>query len=135
MRFLRDKQAKVATAPDGQMSLTDPDARSMATSGRATGIVGYNMQLAVDTGHLLILAHDMSNEGHDRSLVVPLGLHAKEATQAVEITILADRGYFNGEQVLTCDGTGVSNGERRLTPLRSEIIIVHVLIQSGGNER
>jgi len=107
MRSLNDMQAKVATAPDGQISLTDPDARSMATSGRGTGIVGYNVQLAVDTEHHLIMAHDVSNEGHDRSQLVPMGLRAKEAAQAVEITILADRGYFNGEQVLACDGTGV----------------------------
>ncbi|MBV8400242.1 MAG: IS1182 family transposase [Acetobacteraceae bacterium] len=107
MQFLNDMKAKVATAPDGQISLTDPDARSMATSGRGTGIVGYNVQLAVDTEHHLIMAHDVSNEGHDRSQLVPMGLQAKDAAQAVEITILADRGYFNGEQVLACDGTGV----------------------------
>ena len=107
MQFLNDMKAKAATAPDGQISLTDPDARSMATSGRGTGIVGYNVQLAVDTEHHLIMAHDVSNEGHDRSQLVPMGLQAKDAAQAVEITILADRGYFNGEQVLACDGTGV----------------------------
>jgi transposase len=107
MQFLKEMQAKVGAAPDGQISLTDPDARSMATSGRGTGIVGYNVQLAVDTEHHLIMAHEVVNEGHDRSQLVPMGLGAKDAAQATEITILADRGYFNGEQVLACDGTGV----------------------------
>ena len=70
-------EAKVAAAPDGQVSLTDPDARSMATSGRGTGIVGYNVQVAVDTQHHLILAHDVVNDGHDRTQLVPMGRQAR----------------------------------------------------------
>ena len=56
-----------ATIADHQVSLTDPDARSMATSGRGTGIVGYNVQTAVDAKHHLIVAHDVTNLGHDRT--------------------------------------------------------------------
>ncbi len=85
----------------------------MATSGRGTGIVGYNVQLAVDTEHHLIMAHEVVNEGHDRSQLVLMGLGAKDAAQATEITILADRSYFNSEQVLACDGTGVLPACRR----------------------
>jgi transposase len=107
MQFLKEMQKKVEAAPDGQISLTDPDARSMATSGRGTGIVGYNVQLAVDTQHHLIMAHQVINEGHDRSQLVPMGSQAKDAADVGEITILADRGYFNGDQVLACEGTGV----------------------------
>src|SRR5579872_6219124 len=98
MQFLKEMEAKVAAAPDGQISLTDPDARSMATSGRGTGIVGYNVQVAVDTQHHLIMAHEVVNEGHDRTQLVPMGRQAREAADAAEITVLADRGYFNGEQ-------------------------------------
>jgi hypothetical protein len=98
MQFLREMEAKVEAASDGQVSLTDPDARSMATSGRGTGIVGYNVQVAVDTQHHLIMSHEVVNDGHDRTQLVPMGRQAKEAAGTAEITVLADRGYFNGEQ-------------------------------------
>jgi len=67
MRHLSQIGARLKQAQDGQISLTDPDARSMATSGRGTGIVGYNVQAAVDTRHHLIVAHEVTNVGHDRS--------------------------------------------------------------------
>ena len=107
MRFLKDMQRAVEAAPDQQVSLTDPDARSMATSGRGTGIVGFNVQIAVDAKHHLILAHEVTNEGHDRTQRVLMGVSAQQATRCTEITILADRGYFSGDQVLACAGTGV----------------------------
>src|ERR1700693_5505948 len=107
MQSLREIGKQVEAAPDKQVSLTDPDARSMATSGKGTGIVGYNVQTAVDTEHHLIIAHEVTNLGHDRTQLVPMGLKAQEATGNEEITVLADRGYFNGEQVLACENTGV----------------------------
>src|SRR5439155_25076850 len=67
MRRLEQIGEQMAKAPDGQISLTDPDARSMATSGRGTGVVGYNVQTAVDDKHHLIVAHEVTNVGHDRS--------------------------------------------------------------------
>ena len=107
MQFLKAMQRAVEAAPDQQVSLTDPDARSMATSGRGTGIVGYNVQTAVDTKHHLIVAHEVVNEGHDRTQLLPMGISAQQATGCKEITVLADRGYFNGDQVLACEDTGV----------------------------
>jgi len=107
MQFLKEMEQQVQAAPDKQVSLTDPDARSMATSGRGTGMVGYNVQTAVDAEHHLIVAHEVTNLGHDRTQLAPMALKAKEATGCEEITSLADRGYFNGEQVLACEGTGV----------------------------
>ncbi|GJE36078.1 transposase [Methylobacterium persicinum] len=85
MAFLREMEAQVETADDGQVSLTDPDARSMATSGRGTGIVGYNVQIAVDPEHHLVVAHEVINEGHDRTQLVPMGDRAKQATDAEAI--------------------------------------------------
>lgn len=95
-------------APDGQISLTDPDARSMATSGRGTGIVGYNVQTAVDAKHHLIVAHEVTNVGHDRTQLASMAKQARSATGHNELTVLADRGYFSGEQILECDKAGIS---------------------------
>ena len=107
MQALKAMEQQVQAAPDKQVSLTDPDARSMATSGRGTGMVGYNVQTAVDAEHHLIVAHEVTNLGHDRTQLEPMALKAQAATGCEELTALADRGYFNGEQVLACEGTGV----------------------------
>jgi transposase len=98
---------QVEAMPDKQVSLTDPDARSMSTSGRGTGMVGYNVQTAVDTEHHLIVAHEVTSLGHDRTQLEPMGLKALEVIGSPELAALADRGYYNGEQVLACEGTGV----------------------------
>jgi len=107
MQSLKEMEQQVQAAPDQQVSLTDPDAHSMAMSGRGTGMVGYNVQTAVDAEHHLIVAHEVTNVGHDRTQLAPIALKAQEATGCEEITALADRGYFNGEQVLAFEGTGV----------------------------
>jgi len=107
MQALKAMERTVQAAPDKQVSLTDPDARSMATSGRGTGVVGYNVQIAVDAEHHLIVAHEVTNLGHDRTQLEPMALKAQAATGCEDLTALADRGYFNGEQVLACEGTGV----------------------------
>lgn len=107
MQVLQARGQQVEAAPDGQVSLTDPDARSMATSGKGTGMVGYNVQAAVDAEHHLIVAHAVTNIGSDRAQLAPMGLLAQEATGCATLTVLADRGYLNGEQVLACEGTGV----------------------------
>ena len=106
MQALKAMEQQVQAAPDQQVSLTDPDARSMATSGRGTGMVGYNVQTAVDAEHHLIVAHEVTNQGHDRQQLAPMALKARAATGCNEIVVLADRGYFSGEQVLACEDTG-----------------------------
>ena len=107
MQSLKEMERQVQAAPDQQVSLTDPDARSMATSGRGTGVVGYNVQTAVDAEHHLIVAHEVTNVGNDRAQLEPMGRKARDATGCGEVTALADRGYFNGEQILACEGTGI----------------------------
>ena len=98
----------VHAAPDQQVSLTDPDARSMATSGRGSGIVGYNVQAAVDAQHHLIVAHEVSNVGNDRTQLANMAGQAKVAMGAGTLDVLADRGYFSGEEVLACEPLGVT---------------------------
>jgi transposase len=107
MQSLKEMEQKVQAAPDKQVSLTDPHARSMATSGKGTGIVGYNVQTAVDADHPLIVAHEVTNSGSDRAQLAPMGVKAQQATGCKEVTVLADRGYFSGDQVLACENTGV----------------------------
>jgi transposase len=100
--------AQMQEAPDGQVSLTDPDARSMATSGRGTGIVGYNVQTAVDAKHHLIVVHEVTNVGHDRTHLASMAKQARGATGQEHLSVLADRGYFNGEEILQCEQAGIS---------------------------
>lgn len=107
MQSLKKMGKRIEASPDKQVSLTDPDARSMATSGKGTGIVGYNVQIAVDAEHHLIVAHEVTNVGSDRGQLTPMGCKAREATGSEEVTVLADRGYDNGDEVLACEGTGV----------------------------
>jgi transposase len=107
MQSLKAMERQVEEAPDKQISLTDPDARSMATSGKGTGVVGYNVQIAVDAEHHLIVAHEVTNVGTDRSQLAAMGGKARDATGCEEVTVLADRGYYNGEEVLACEGKGV----------------------------
>ena len=79
MQHLREIEIELGKQPDQQLSLTDPDARSMATSGRGTGMVGYNVQVAADTKHHLIVATEVTNEGHDRGSLWSMAQHSREA--------------------------------------------------------
>lgn len=104
---LKNIETQLQEAPDKQISLTDPDARSMATSGRGTGMVGYNVQTAVDTQHHLIVAHEVTNVGHDRNQLANMAKQAKTAMGADELNVVADRGYFNSEEILKCQEAGI----------------------------
>ena len=101
-------ERQVLASPDGQISLTDPDSRSMATSGRGSGVVGYNVQTAVDTEHHLIVAHEVTNVGSDRSQLASTAKAAKEVLQVEKLDAVADRGYFNGEEIKACDDAGIT---------------------------
>jgi hypothetical protein len=102
---LKEKLAKLASelerlkaiekamqaSPDHQISLTDPDSRSMATSGRGSGVVGYNVQVAVDTQHHLIVVHEVTNTGSDRSQLANIATQAKEVLGADHLDVVSDR--------------------------------------------
>ena len=108
MARLKKLEVRMLAAPDEQISLTDPDARSMATSGRGTGMVGYNVQTAVDTQHHLIVAHEVTNLGYDRTQLSPMSKQAKEAIGVDQLDVVADRGYYKGEEILACDKAGIT---------------------------
>jgi transposase len=107
MRELQEMESAVETAPDRQISLTDPDARAMATNGKGTGLVGYNVQAAVDARHHLVVAHEVTNVGHDRTQLANMARQAQAATGIDDLRALADRGYFSGEEILACEQAGV----------------------------
>ena len=106
MQRLKALEGQMNDAPDQQLSLTDPDARSMMTRG--AGIVGYNVQTAVDTEHHLIVAHEVTNVGSDRNQLSTMALQAREAMGTRDLTALADRGYFKGEEILACQEAGIT---------------------------
>ncbi len=108
MQRLKGLEARMLAAPDQQVSLTDPDSRSMATSGRGSGVVGYNVQVAVDTEHHLIVTHEVTNVGNDRSQLARVAQEAKVALQTDTLEAVADRGYFSGEEILACDQSGIT---------------------------
>ena len=112
---LKEEMAKLATieaqmlaAPDQQVSLTDPDSRSMATSGRGSGVVGYNVQVAVDTKHHLIVVHDVINVGNDRAQLARMAKETKAALESESLDVVADRGYFDSGEILACKEAGIT---------------------------
>ncbi|WP_414898533.1 IS1182 family transposase [Rhodovulum sp. YEN HP10] len=105
---LKAMEKALTKAPDGQISLTDPDARAMATSARHSGMVGYNVQTAVDTGTHLIVAHDVTNQGFDRDQLSPMAAAAREVLQRDDLHAIADKGYFSGSQILACHQAGIT---------------------------
>ncbi len=108
MTGLKKLEVQMLQAPDQQISLTDPDARSMATSGRGTGTVGYNVQTAVDATHHLIVTHEVTNVGHDRHQLHHMAQQAKEVIGSETLAVVADRGYFTGKELLACEQSKIT---------------------------
>ena len=105
---LKKLEVRLLQTPDQQISLTDPDARSMATSGRGTGMVGYNVQAAVDAKHHLIVAHEVTNVGHDRNQLSHMAKIAKKTIGTETLEVVADRGYFKGEELRACEQANIT---------------------------
>jgi transposase len=106
MKSLKEIEVQLEQTPDKQISLTDPDARSMKTRG--TGIVGYNVQTAVDAKNHLIVAHEVTNDGIDRHQLSSMAVQARAAIGTETLTAIADRGYFKGEEILACHEAGIT---------------------------
>jgi transposase len=108
MQRLYGLKARMMATPDQQISLTDPDSRSMATSGRGSGVVGYNVQVAVDTDHHLIVMHEVTNVGSDRAQLARVAKEAKATLERANLDVVADRGYFSSEEILKCEQAGIT---------------------------
>ncbi len=98
----------LADAPDGQISLTDADARAMATRASHSGHVGYNVQSVVDAETHLIVTHEVTNQGHDRDLLAKMATQAKAVLQREDLHVLADKGYFSALEILACHNAGIT---------------------------
>lgn len=107
MENLKQLQTQLEQTPAGQISLTDPDARAMATS-TSRGLVGYNVQTAVDTKYHLIVAHEVTNIGSDRSQLAKMAKQAKAVMEATDLQVIADRGYYKGEEIHACEEAGIT---------------------------
>jgi transposase len=105
---LNEINERMMKSEDKQISLTDPDARSMATSGKDTGIVGYNVQIAVDTQHHLIVAHEVTNVGTDRHRLADMSELAREELDSDTLDVVADRGYYEGREIKACEDAGIA---------------------------
>jgi transposase len=108
MAKLAAYEGRMLASPDQQISLTDPDSRSMATSGRGSGVVGYNVQVAVETEHHLIVTHEVTNTGSDRAQLANIAKQAKAVLQTDKLEAVADRGYFNSPEILACHEAGIT---------------------------
>ena len=108
MGKLEAYEKQMLASPDQQVSLTDPDSRSMATSGRGSGVVGYNVQVAVDTEHHLIVTHEVTNSGSDRAQLASIAKQAKAVLQSETLDAVADRGYFNSPEIFACHEAGIT---------------------------
>lgn len=108
MRRLKLIGKQLSRAPDEQVSLTDPDARSMATGARGSGVVGYNVQTVVDAKHHLVVTHQVTNQGTDRAQLSKIAKKAQKALDQKEVTALADRGYYAGPEILKCEEAGIN---------------------------
>jgi len=105
MKRLAAIEKQMLASPDRQISLTD---RSMATSDRGSGVVGYNVKTTVDTENHLIVAHEVTNVGSDRLQLARAAKEAKAALHTEKLDAVADRGYFNGEEILACEQASIT---------------------------
>jgi len=106
MKELQVIESQLNDSPDKQVPLAAPDARSMMTRGN--GIVGYNVQTAVDPQHHLIVAHEVTHVGSDRDQLSPIAKQPRKAIGSETLTVVADQGYFKGEEILACHNANIS---------------------------
>jgi transposase len=106
MDRLKKFEVRMLEAPDQQLSLTDPDARSMKSRGG--GIVGYNLQTAVDIENHLIVTHEVTNVGSDRRQLTRMAQHARAELETDHITVLADEGYYSGDELRACEDNNIT---------------------------
>jgi transposase len=105
---LRSVEKHMDATGEMQVSLSDPDARAMATTARMPRVVGYNVQTAVEARHHIIVAHEVTNHGYDRDALSVMAVSARDAMRSEEIEVIADKGYYKGEEIVACEAEGIT---------------------------
>jgi len=108
MQRMDGMREQLKRQPDEQLSQTDPDSRSMISQAKGSGLVGYNVQAAVDAKHHLIVAHEVTNVGSDRGQLTKMAIAARDAMDKGRLQVLADRGYFNSPEIKACTEAGIA---------------------------
>ena len=134
MEELKLREAEVAAHPDKQVSLTDPDARSMAKAGGGSE-VGYNVQTAVDGKHHLIAVHEVTNATSDREQLSGIAGQAKAVLGSTKLTVVADAGYYKGEEIVACDDAGVFHDRTNGDPTAFDPIDFDRVADLDGSSR
>src|ERR1700730_9651404 len=101
----KDMLAELDQTGESQISLTDPDSRAMAAHTHVA--VGYNVQIAVDAKHKLIVEQQVTNQVVAMGLLAQTAEPAKEVLGVERIAVVADRGYFKIEDVEACEKAGI----------------------------
>ena len=97
--------AQLAASGETQLSRTDPDARLLTKSGQS--VSGYNVQIAVDAAHKLIVAAEAVNDGNDSGQLHAMAQAARVAMGAQTLQAVADVGYYNGDTLKACEDSGI----------------------------
>jgi len=100
-------QQQLEQSGESQLSLTDPDSRSMLLAGQRTA-VSYNVQIAVDSRHKLIVEHEVTNNVTDQDLLSPMAVRAKATLEVEHLDAVADQGYYDGQEVKRCLAAGIT---------------------------
>ena len=108
LEILAALETKLVASGEKQISLTDPDARAMTSKSHSVYTVGYNVQSVVDTKHHLIVTHEVTNVGIDKGQLSKMAEQAREALQADIVEAIADKGYFNSEEIAACEDAGIT---------------------------
>ena len=93
----RSIEERMDATGETQVSLSDPDAKSMTTTPRMPKVIGYNVQTAVESRTSFIVAHEVTTFGYDRDALSSTAIAAREAMGADKIEAIADKGYFKAK--------------------------------------
>ncbi|MFZ1290233.1 MAG: IS1182 family transposase [Melioribacteraceae bacterium] len=106
-KSLTGLQDSLKESGEKQIALTDPDCKKMRTGNQGIDMC-YNVQIAVDSKHNLIVAHDVTSDGNDMNQLAPMSKQSKEILEVESLDVTADKGYFKEEQIAECEDNNIN---------------------------